>query len=154
MDDYRDDKYEETELEKRNSDTEDKKGGDPENDYEDVCFICRRPESKAGKMFKLPNNICVCDDCMHKTMDAVSQFDYQGLLNNPNMSDLNTGKGFPNISFVNLADLKGDGGIPNKQKPRKKKKAAAEIDIRNIMPPHKIKQKLDEYVVGDRKSVV
>ena len=26
-------------------------------DYEDVCFICRRPESKAGRMFKLPNNI-------------------------------------------------------------------------------------------------
>jgi len=40
--------------------------------YEDICYICRRPESKAGKMFKLPNNICVCDDCMHKTMDTVS----------------------------------------------------------------------------------
>lgn len=23
-----------------------------ESDYEDVCFICRRPESKTGKMFK------------------------------------------------------------------------------------------------------
>ena len=30
-----------------------------ESDYEDVCFMCRRPESKAGKMFKLPNNITV-----------------------------------------------------------------------------------------------
>ena len=35
------------------------------SEYEDVCFVCRRPESKAGKMFKLPNHICVCDDCMH-----------------------------------------------------------------------------------------
>ncbi|MDE7258425.1 MAG: ClpX C4-type zinc finger protein, partial [Lachnospiraceae bacterium] len=46
---------------------------EPHSDYEDVCFICRRPESKAGKMFHLPNHICVCDDCMHKTMDTVSQ---------------------------------------------------------------------------------
>lgn len=152
MDDHRDDKYEDTELEKSDgSVTEEKRNDDSGSDYEDVCFICRRPESKTGKMFRLPNHICVCDDCMHKTMDTVSQFDYQGLLNNPNTGDLN-GKGFPNISFVNLADLKGDGGIPNKQKPKKKKKKAAEIDIRDIMPPHKIKQKLDEYVVGQEHA--
>ncbi len=150
MDDNRDDKYEDTELEKKDSGTEEKKSDDSGSDYEDVCFICRRPESKAGKMFKLPNNICVCDDCMHKTMDTVSQFDYQGLLNNPNMGN---GQGFPNISFVNLADLQGDGGIPNKQKPKKKKKEkTAEIDIRDILPPHKIKQKLDEYVVGQEHA--
>lgn len=126
---------------------------DHDDGYEDVCFICRRPESKAGRMFRLPNHICVCDDCMHKTMDTVSQFDYQGLLNHDDMDDLN-GRGFPNISFVNLADLQGDGGIPNKQKLKKKKKkdAKAEIDIRNIMPPHKIKAKLDEYVVGQEHA--
>ena len=150
MDEHKDDKHEETELEKKDSGTEEKKSDDSGSDYEDVCFICRRPESKAGKMFKLPNNICVCDDCMHKTMDTVSQFDYQGMLNNPNMGN---GQGFPNISFVNLADLQGDGGIPNKQKPKKKKKKeAAEIDIRDILPPHKIKQKLDEYVVGQEHA--
>ena len=138
----------------RGRDTNSLGGDDPHNDYEDVCFICRRPESKAGKMFHLPNHICVCDDCMHKTMDTVSQFDYQGMLNQPTMSDFNNGKGFPNISFVNLADLQGDGGIPNKQKPKKKKKAQdkPEIDIKNIMPPHKIKEKLDEYVVGQEHA--
>ncbi len=131
-----------------------KEEDDRDSDYEDVCFICRRPESKAGKMFHLPNHICGCDDCMHKTMDTVSQFDYQGMLNNPSMTDFNNGRGFPNISFVNLADLQGDGGIPNKQKPKKKKKTDAkpEIDIRNIMPPHKIKEKLDEYVVGQEHA--
>ena len=84
-----------------------------EGEYEDVCFICRRPESKAGKMFKLPNHISVCSDCMHKTMDTVSQFDYQGMLNHTNWNEeINKwGKenGFANISFVNLADLQGDG---------------------------------------------
>ena len=42
-----------------------KAGKSDNNEYEDVCFICRRPESRAGKMFKLPNNICICGDCMH-----------------------------------------------------------------------------------------
>ncbi len=129
-------------------------GKSDNSDYEDVCFICRRPESKAGKMVKLPNNICICDDCMHKTMETVSKFDYQGMLNNPQFqSDLNqlAKNGFSNISFVNLADLQGDGGIPNKQKLKKKKKkegAEPVLNIKNIPAPHKIKASLDEYVVG------
>ncbi|MCM1527825.1 MAG: ATP-dependent Clp protease ATP-binding subunit ClpX [Bacteroides sp.] len=134
-------------------------GKSDNNEYEDVCFICRRPESKAGRMFKLPNNICVCDDCMHKTMDTVSRFDYQGMLNNPDfqqeMDEFSRQNGFPNISFVNLADLRGEGGIPNKQKPKKKKEKAADtpaLDIRNIPAPHKIKASLDEYVVGQEHA--
>ena len=95
---------------------------DNEDAYEDVCFICRRPESKAGKMYKLPNNICICEDCMHKTMDTVSQFDYQNMLNNPQlMNELNKKNSFPNISFLNLNDFQNNGGIPNSQKIKKKK---------------------------------
>ena len=134
-------------------------GKSDNSDYEDVCFVCRRPESKAGKMFKLPNNICVCNDCMHKTMDTVSQFDYQGMLNNPQLQNeldqLTKQGGFPNISFVNLADLRGDGGIPNKQKLKKKKKKEDEqpvLNIRDIPAPHKIKASLDEYVVGQEHA--
>ncbi len=140
-------------------DTEEEADDDGDDSpYEDVCFVCRRPESVTGKQFKLPNNICVCNDCMHKTMDAVSQFDYQGMLdpsmlaqsmNQSDLSDLS--KKFPNISFVNLADLQGDGGIPNKQKLKKKKKKAENepvLDIKNIPPPHKIKAQLDDFVVG------
>ena len=131
-----------------------------ENDYEDVCFICRRPESKTGRMFKLPNHISVCSDCMHKTMDTVSQFDYQGMLNYTNMGfdkDNNDGKNnkrrIPNISFVNIADLQGDGGIPNRQKLKKKKakeksKDEAVFNINNLPAPHKIKAQLDDFVVG------
>lgn len=132
-----------------------KAGKSDNSEYEDVCFICRRPESKTGKMFKLPNNICVCNDCMHKTMETVSQFDYQGMLNDPRLQSeldqMTRQGGFPNISFVNLADLQGDGGIPNKQKLKKKKKKEGEepvLNIRDIPAPHKIKASLDEYVVG------
>ncbi|MBP3279023.1 MAG: ATP-dependent Clp protease ATP-binding subunit ClpX [Butyrivibrio sp.] len=131
------------------------------DDYEDVCFVCRRPESKAGKMFHLPNNICICDDCMHKTMDAVSQFDYQNLLNNPNlMNELNKHNGgFPNFGFFNMDGMKGDGGmnmggIPNSQKIKKKseKPEKPAFDIKNIPAPHKIKAKLDEYVIGQDQA--
>ena len=143
-----------------------KDGGDKEDEYETVCFICRRPESITGKQFKMPNHICVCNDCMHKTMDAVSQFDYQGMLSDPNLlnglGNLDFGdddknkdmkNGFPNIRFVNISDLQGDGGIPNKQKlKRRKKDDKPLLDIKNIPAPHKIKAGLDEYVVGQEKA--
>ena len=154
------DKKEES-LEEVKAPAEDKDASgkkDDKKEYEDVCFICRRPESKAGKMYHLPNNICVCDDCMHRTMDAVSQYDYQGMLNNPEMmnmlNNMNKDGKYPNISFVNLADLQGNDGIPNKQKIKKKKEKEKEkeadpvFNIRDIPAPHKIKASLDEYVIG------
>ena len=235
-----------------------------EKEFEDICYICRRPESKAGRMFHLPNNICICDDCMHKTMDAVSQFDYQQMMNNPmfmnmlnnpfnpygdptksngtsgqksagggneksdaettdaetadaqdgnnasgigNGADSNNGagatgsdagtsadgdkagnagtgaqdgnsasdntaadileasdadddskngsdessgsrRGFPNISFINLADFMNDG-MPQKQKIKKKGTGTKPlIDLKSIPAPHKIKEQLDQYVIG------
>lgn len=127
-------------------------------EYEDVCFVCRRPESKAGKMFHLPNNICICNDCMQKTMDTVSQFDYQNLLNNPNlMNELNKNQnGFPGFGFFNMDNNNGFnmGGIPNSQKIKKKSegKVKPAFDIKNIPAPHKIKAKLDEYVIGQDQA--
>ncbi len=142
-------------VDKKSTDRKD----DNNSEYEDVCFVCRRPESKAGRMFKMPNNICVCDDCMHKTMDAVSQFDYQGMLNDPSlqqdMDQMFRSGGVPNIRFLNIADLQGEGGIPNKQKLKKKKKAEDTqpvLNIKDIPAPHKIKASLDEYVVGQEHA--
>ncbi len=43
-----------------------------ESEYEDICYICHRPESKAGKMIKIPNEICICADCMQKTFDSMN----------------------------------------------------------------------------------
>ena len=40
---------------------EDTEKKDPD-EYEKVCFMCRRPESKAGKMIELPGNIHICTD--------------------------------------------------------------------------------------------
>ena len=128
-------------------------------EYEDVCFVCRRPESKAGKMFHLPNNICICNDCMQKTMDTVSQFDYQNLLNNPSlMNELNKNtNGFPGFGFFNMDPTNSGfnmGGIPNSQKIKKKSegKVKPAFDIKNIPAPHKIKAKLDEYIIGQDQA--
>ena len=141
------------------------------NEYEDVCFVCRRPESKAGKMFHLPGGISVCPDCMQKTMDTVSQFDYQGMLTGQPVptdeelrkmveeadknsdGDKKSSNPFPNFGFINLANLQGMGGIPNKQKLKKKDPNAKPlIDIKNLPAPHKIKESLDKYVVGQEHA--
>lgn len=207
--------------------------GNDNAEYEDVCFACRRPESKTGKMFHLPGNITICNDCMHKTMDMINQLDYHGTLGDGNIppelysmfgqgmtgqpyaakpqsqdkqaddkqqtqrqdanasdlatpdacnadtnaSDLNKtdsdspneddheeekrpkgiplGRmaGFPNISFVNLSDLQGDGVMPGRQRLKKKKKNDAPIiNIKDIPAPHIIKSRLDEYVVGQEHA--
>ena len=50
------------------------------DEYEDICMLCKRPESVTGKMFKLYQDVCLCNDCMHMTMDTMSQMDYlQGM---------------------------------------------------------------------------
>lgn len=116
------------------------------DDYEKICYICRRPESKAGKMISMPNNIYVCSDCMQRTFDSInnSGFNYDDIMKMYNMT------GFGNMSFNNMNDINTD--IPNKQKIKKKKSAEKKkedkIDLRNIPAPHEIKHMLDEYVVG------
>ena len=58
----------------------------------------------------------------------------------------------PGISMINLSDLQNMmGGMPQSQKIKKKKEGEEYkplVDIRNLPAPHKIKAKLDEYVVG------
>ena len=44
----------------------------PADEYEDVCFICHRPESKAGKMIHLTPEIHICAECMQRTMDMMN----------------------------------------------------------------------------------
>ncbi len=53
---------------------------DRNDEYEDICALCKRPESVTGKMFKLYQNVCLCNDCMHMTMDTMSQMDYMSAM--------------------------------------------------------------------------
>ena len=55
----------------------------------------------------------------------------------------------PNIRFVNLSDFQGDfRGKPKIKKRKPGEKKNSEFDINKIPAPHKIKEQLDEYVIG------
>ncbi len=184
-------------------------------EYESVCILCHRSESKAGKMFYLPGNLCVCADCLQKTIDmaetmAITPDMFSGMgFSVPKFNDTDTSdnggdpanrndiparieeaikadndecrkkalekekaetedgtatedeaedeetdprrmNGFPNISFLNLSDLQQ--GFAGMRAPKKKKKPLEPIDLKNVLPPHKIKEKLDEYVIGQEQA--
>ena len=107
--------------------------------YEKICFICHRPESVTGKMIELPNNITVCPDCMQRSFDA---------MNNGSI-DLNRLMNMPGVQFFNMSDLENMQPKPQKIKKKKEKpKEFHQLDIKAIPAPHKIKARLDEYVVG------
>ena len=124
--------------EKKENQVEEKKKED--DGYEKYCFICRRPESVAGKMIELPNHINVCSDCMQKSFDAM----------NSGEIDLNRLMNMPGVQVFNMADF--ENMIPKQQKVKQKKtkdkKTEPVLDIKKMPAPHKIKASLDEYVVG------
>ncbi|MBQ8803179.1 MAG: ATP-dependent Clp protease ATP-binding subunit ClpX [Tyzzerella sp.] len=116
--------------------------GDDEG-YEKYCFLCHRPESVAGKMIDLPNNMSVCSDCMNKSFEAMNNtpIDISKLMNTPG------------VQFLNLSDL--DSVFPKQQRVKRKKegeKTAPALNIKDIPAPHKIKGQLDEYVIGQEHA--
>ncbi len=137
------DKEEVTEKEIVNAeDTQEK-----DDEYEKFCFLCRRPESQAGPMISLPNDIHICTDCMQKSFNSMNQqisdgkFNYSDLLN------------MPNISMIDLSSLQNSMAQPKKIKKKKKaEEAKPVIDLKNIPAPHKIKATLDQYVIGQEKA--
>ena len=74
----------------KNKDIVEVEDNDDEDEYEDICYICRRPESVAGKMIHIPTDICICNDCMQKTIDTMqnSGFNYDDLLGMNNMANM------------------------------------------------------------------
>ena len=190
------------------------------DEYERICYICRRPESRAGKMVVMPGNLQVCPDCLQKAFDTVNNTDLNNLdfmsmdptmffggfpgatnfaqtsnSNNNSTTDENhknienednkntdsskcndnpkchespicfddtktdenkadgaNKKGnYPNVSFINLSDLQGFGRPQPKLKKRSKEKKPA-IDLKKIPAPHKIKEQLDQYVIGQDQT--
>ena len=112
-----------------------------EDEYEKYCFVCRRPQSKVGKMITMMEGMYICPDCMQKTMDAVSASPLKLDKYTENSDDLEMPKG-PKISMINLADLQGLMP-PQKKVKRKKGDRKPAIDLKDIPAPHKIKAQLD-----------
>mgnify|MGYP000006700784 CR=1 FL=1 len=115
-----------------------------EDEYEKVCFLCRRPESKTGPMITLPQNIHICTECMQKSFDT---------MNNSNMNYGELMSHMPNISMMDLSSIPNQ--VSEKQRVKKKKKTEEkkqEFTMKDVPPPHKIKEKLDEYVIGQEHA--
>lgn len=191
-----------------------------DDEYEKICYLCRRPESKTGKMITMMGGMHICPDCMQNTMNTLMSSgmmdadlkEMENMMNNINMFP---GMGFavpiknnsnsneqnldndkkqesesvnvqkldddngqevvstkdtkdedenkeeskeknhdiprktPSISFINLGEMMGD--FPRRQKIKKKsnrKPGEPLIDLKKVPAPHKIKEQLDEYVIG------
>ena len=119
-----------------------------EKKTEDVCQMCRRSESKAGKMIKIQKNICICVDCMQKSLD---------MMNSSNLP--------PYMDFAFQMPGQGQNDvkiqdIPENQKLKKQEateKSAEKKEQSKGLPdklpaPHIIKAHLDEFVVGQERA--
>ncbi len=198
------------------------------DEYEKICYICRRPESRAGKMVSMPPNICVCPDCLQKAFDSLNSTNFPGMgfdmnidpsmffggfpMGNNTSADANnddeddviveagsvsdenskgestnedsdnntnndTSNGnssdepkkehskkensdektknnnpFKNVSFINLADMNPFGRPQPKLKKKSKGEKKPPFELKNIPAPHKIKEQLDQYVVGQEQA--
>lgn len=107
------------------------------DDLEKYCYLCRRPESMVGKLIQLPQQIYVCPDCMQKTFDTFQ---------NGGMAGFN----LDHFDMEQMTNFAKKRDIPETQKVKKKKEKKEEepFDIKKIPAPHKLKEMLDQYVIG------
>ncbi len=141
---------------KQDRDAED---GEKTRQKERFCMMCRRPESKTGRLIEMPGGMCICRDCMQKGcicrdcmqkgMDSVQSSMQSGNLQNllQNMPG--------NIQMIDLSSL--GLGVPQNRRKKKEEteKSSApkkKMTIKDIPAPHRIKAKLDEYVIGQEHA--
>ncbi|MBR6323049.1 MAG: ATP-dependent Clp protease ATP-binding subunit ClpX [Lachnospiraceae bacterium] len=143
------------------------------DDYEKVCYVCRRSESKAGPMVRMPGGICRCQDCLQKSFDAAIQ------LTGGDLSKMMPESMNPSLTGGMNGGREGDGQesgaddasqqhspffsmvmtpeeiqsmLGRRPMPKSVKKAEAseapKIDMKKIPAPHRIAEMLSDYVVG------
>ena len=59
-----------------NSDNDNHQNNDYDNhknsDYEEICLMCKRPESKVKCMMHIGDGVTVCNDCLQKTINMLA----------------------------------------------------------------------------------
>ena len=104
--------------------------------------MCRRPESVTGKLMRIPNNICICQECMQKTFDTINNngMPYGDIMNHMNPAFM---------SFANMQEVPERQKLKKKQpKEEEQEKEYPELKIGELPPPHVIKACLDDFVIG------
>lgn len=128
------------------------------------CYICGRSESVTGPLIRIPGDISICKDCMQRTFDTMNHagfplgdigFGLGSTARTDQEPDDKPNSGMQGISMINLSDLAGM--MPGmhrtkKKKPKKEKQVQPVLDIHSIPAPHKIKETLDAYVVGQEHA--
>lgn len=130
----------EDKIEYNTKDKDDKSGN-----YEKICYMCRRPESKTGAMISMPGGIDICPDCIQKTFNSMQSMDMSKLSGIANIDDIKN----IDLSSLNIPNMNVNP-IPERArvKKRDKKRTGPLFTMKDVPAPHKIKEMLDEYVIG------
>ena len=106
----------------------------------DVCRICGRTEKEAGKLIRLPGELCVCEECMQKSIDEMQKrTDLQDLFSN-----------FQNMQVMNITDL--FGGVTAQPANEEKDAELPVFEMPRLSAPHELKARLDRYVIGQEHA--
>lgn len=139
-----------TDESSENTDENVTKDDSKQDEYEKVCYICRRPESKAGHMVNMPGNVHICQDCLQKSFDSMSHMGMNMTISKDELEELLKS---PGVHMMTPEDFRNS--VPEKQKIKKKSKDEEKkplIDINKIPAPHVIKGMLDDYVIGQEHA--
>lgn len=119
------------------------------DDYSKFCYMCRRTEKQAGKLISMPPNIYVCPDCMQKTFDSINNDDsFDEMLQSMNFMPPNFMFDMNKNNFSNKKNNTAKKTDDNKEK----KKDIPPLDLKKVPSPHMIKNKLDDYIVGQEHA--
>ena len=110
------------------------------------CMMCRRSEKDAGRLISMPGGIEICGDCLQKSMDVMNTPQIRQMLQSQGMIP---------------PDAAGTGGSTGREKeseaewkweqePEPEPEPA--FDLADVPPPHKIKEALDQYIVGQERA--
>ncbi len=131
---------------KENTDRAKAHAGEEDDDqgYEEICYMCRRPERIAGKLIRLPmDNVYLCPDCMQRSLSMIGDVQPPVNMTDKDAQDMFSGGMFPGGMFP--------GSIPQSQRLKKRKpkdQTEPAFDLTKVMRPHVIKASLDDYVIG------
>ena len=129
------------------------------------CAVCHRTEEQAGKLIDMPGGLRICAECLQRSIDQMNSPQFQSLLNNfPGMGGFTMfpgdlfGGGMPgsDVPFSASAEQSGQtdtaviGQAEAETEPSEN--VQKRFDIKSIPAPHKIKEALDEYVIGQEHA--
>lgn len=120
-----------------------------DNKYEKICYMCRRPESKTGTMISMPGGIDICPDCIQKTFNSMQSMDISKLSGKMNIDDIKN----IDLSSLNIPNMNVNP-IPERARVKKRDEKRTEplFTMKDVPAPHKIKEMLDEYVIGQEQA--